>query len=71
MTVVGPYAARIGYPGAFAYIAMLSFLPWWTAGFTTHFVSRWWGHRFPLWLVAALGALAAGPAILIMPAGFT
>jgi hypothetical protein len=69
MTVVGPYSTKIGYSGAFAYIAMLSFVPWWTAGLATHFVSRWWGQRFPLWLVAALGALAAGPAILVYASG--
>ena len=69
MTVVGPYAAKIGYSGAFAYIAMLSFVPWWIAGLTTHFVSWRWGHRFPLWLVAALGALAAGPAVLVYASG--
>jgi hypothetical protein len=64
MAVAGPYAAKIGYAGAFTYIAMLSFVPWWIAGLTTHVVRRWWGHRLPLWLVAALGALAAGPAVL-------
>ncbi|MBA4033621.1 MAG: hypothetical protein C0480_03310 [Bradyrhizobium sp.] len=69
MTVVGPYAAKIGYSGAFAYIAMLSFVPWWIAGLATHVVSHGWGHRFPLWLVAALGALAAGPLILIYASG--
>jgi len=68
MAVAGPYAAKIGYAGAFTYIAMLSFVPWWIAGLTTHIVRRWWGHRLPLWLVAAVGALAAGPAGLAHPA---
>lgn len=69
MTLAGPYAAKIGYAGAFAYIAMLSFVPWWIAGLTTHVVFRWWGHRLPLWLVAALGALAAGPLVLAHAGG--
>jgi hypothetical protein len=64
MTVAGPYAARIGYAGAFIYVAMLSFIPWWIAGLATHFIHRWCGHRLPLWLIAALGALAAGPLVL-------
>ena len=69
MTVAGPYAARIGYAGAFSYVAMLSFIPWWIAGLATHFVHRWWGHRLPLWLIAALGALAAGPLVLVYAGG--
>ena len=40
MAVAGPYAAKIGYAGAFTYIAMLSFVPWWIAGLTTHIVRR-------------------------------
>jgi len=69
MAVAGPYAVKIGYAGAFTYIAMLSFVPWWIAGLTTHIVRRWWGHRLPLWLVAAVGALAAGPAVLAYASG--
>jgi hypothetical protein len=69
MTVAGPYAAKVGYAGAFAYVAMLSFVPWWIAGLTTHLVRRWWGHRFPLWLIAALGALAAGPFVFAYASG--
>ncbi len=69
MTVAGPYAAQIGYAGAFTYVAMLSFIPWWIAGLATHFVHRWWGRRLPLWLVAALGALAAGPLVLVYAGG--
>ena len=69
MTIAGPYAAQIGYAGALAYVAMLSFVPWWIAGLTTHVVGRCWGHRLPLWLVAALGALAAGPLVLFYACG--
>jgi hypothetical protein len=69
MTVAGPYAAKVGYPGAFAYVAMLSFIPWWIAGLTTHVVDRWWGHRLPLWLIAALGALGAGPLVFAYASG--
>ena len=64
MTIAGPYAAQIGYAGAFTYVAMLSFVPWWIAGLATHVVGRCWGHRLPLWLIAALGALCAGPLVL-------
>lgn len=69
MTVAGPYAAKVGYLGAFAYVAMLSFVPWWIAGLTTHLVCRWWGRSLPLWLVAAFGALAAGPVVLAYASG--
>lgn len=68
-TVAGPYTAQIGYAGAFTYVAMLSFIPWWIAGLAIHFVHRWWGRRLPLWLVAALGALAAGPLVLVYAGG--
>src|SRR5215467_3315178 len=64
MTLVGPYAAKIGYAAAFAYVAMLSFVPWWIAGLTTQVVARWSRHRLPLWLIASLGAHVAGPPIL-------
>jgi len=69
MTVVGPYAAQIGYAGALIYVAMLSFVPWWIAGLTTHLIHRWWGDRLPLWLIAALGALAAAPLVLAYASG--
>ena len=65
MTVAGPYAGKLGYTGAFVFIALFSFVPWWIAGIATHFVYRWYGNRLPLWLVAALGALIAGPAVLL------
>lgn len=69
MTIAGPYAAQIGVPGAFAYVAMLSFVPWWIAGLTTHVVRRWCGQDWPLWLIAAIGALAAGPLVLVWASG--
>ena len=63
MTVAGPYAAQVGAAGAFAYVAMLSFVPWWIAGLTTWLVRRLSDDRLPLWAVAAIGAVAAGPLV--------
>ena len=65
MTMAGPYAGKLGYSDAFAFIALFSFVPWWIAGIATHFVYQWFGNRLPLWLVAGLGALIAGPAVLM------
>lgn len=63
MTIAGPYAAQVGPARAFTYVAMLSFVPWWMAGLTTHLVQRRRGKSWPLWLIAAAGALAAGPLV--------
>ncbi|MGY3620151.1 hypothetical protein [Bradyrhizobium sp. USDA 10063] len=62
---VGPYAGRIGFFGAFAYVLSLSLIPWWLAGLTTQLASRVSGGRLPLWLTAAFGAIAAGPLVSI------
>jgi hypothetical protein len=69
MTAAGPYAAQIGPGAAFAYVAMLSFVPWWIAGLTTQLVHRCWSERLPLWSVAAIGAVAAGPLVLAYACG--
>jgi hypothetical protein len=52
MTIAGPYAAQIGAVSAFAYVAMLSFVPWWIAGLTTHLARRCCGDMLPLWSIA-------------------
>jgi hypothetical protein len=69
MTIAGPYAAQIGAVSAFAYVAMLSFVPWWIAGLTTHLARRCCGDMLPLWSIAAIGAVAAGPLVLAYACG--
>jgi hypothetical protein len=69
MTIAGPYAAQIGLVRAFAFVAMMSFVPWWIAGLATHVARRWCGPTWPLWLIAAVGALAAGPFVLAWASG--
>jgi hypothetical protein len=69
MTIAAPYAAQIGAVSAFAYVAMLSFVPWWIAGLTTHLARRCCGDMLPLWSIAAIGAVAAGPLVLAYACG--
>ena len=58
--VLGPYTGIMGI-GAAAYVLALATVPWWLTGFATYLVSRRTGRKLPLWLIAAIGALAAGP----------
>jgi hypothetical protein len=60
--VLGPYVAVMGGAGAAVYVVALALVPWWLTGLATHQVSaRVDRRRLPLWLIAAAGALAAGP----------
>jgi hypothetical protein len=59
--VLGPYAAIMGGAGAAIYLLSLAVVPWWLTGLTTYLVSKKAGRRLPLWLIAAIGAVAAGP----------
>ena len=59
--VLGPYPMIMGGIGAAVYVLSLAVVPWWLAGLTTHLVSSRAGRRLPLWLIAAVGAVAAGP----------
>lgn len=59
--VLGPYTDTMGHAGAAAYVLSLAIVPWWLTAFVTHWVSRKAGVKLPLWLVAAIGAIAAGP----------
>ena len=59
--VLGPYAGIMGGIGAAAYVLALATVPWWLTGLATYLVSRRAGRSLPLWLVAAIGVLAAGP----------
>ena len=64
--VLGPYAAVMGGVGAAAYVLALALVPWWLTGIATHLVSaRADRRRLPLWLIAAAGAVAAGPFVLL------
>jgi hypothetical protein len=59
--VLGPYAVIMGGIGAAVYVLSLALVPWWLTGLTTHLVSSRAGRKLPLWLIAAIGAVAAGP----------
>jgi hypothetical protein len=59
--VLGPYAAIMGAAGATMYVLSLAIVPWWLTGLVTQLVSKSAGRKLPLWLIAAIGATAAGP----------
>ena len=59
---LGPYAAIMGAAGAAIYVLSLAMVPWWLTGLVTQLVSRA-GRELPLWLIAAIGAMAAGPLV--------
>ena len=61
--VLGPYTALMGTAGATVYVLSLAIVPWWLTGLVTQLVSRKVRGGRPLWLIAAIGALAAGPFI--------
>ena len=59
--VLGPYPAIMGGAGAAVYVLSLAIVPWWLTGLVTQWVSKTAGRSLPLWLVAAIGAIASGP----------
>ena len=59
--VVGPYAAVMGGAGATLYVLALAVVPWCLTGFATHLVGQRARGKLPLWLIAAIGAVASGP----------
>jgi hypothetical protein len=61
--VLGPYAAIMGGTGAAVYVLALAIIPWCLTGLVTQLASRRAGRRLPLWLIAAIGAIAAGPLV--------
>jgi hypothetical protein len=61
--VLGPYAAIMGAAGATAYVLSLAIVPWWLTGLATQLVSQRVRRKLPLWLIAAVGAVAAGPLV--------
>jgi hypothetical protein len=67
--VLGPYVAIMGGAGATAYVISLAIVPWCLTGFVTQLVSKKTGRRLPLWLIAAIGAIAAGPFVSLYAYG--
>lgn len=63
--VLGPYAAVMGGAGAAVYVLALALVPWWLTGFATQLVSAKIDRRLPIWLIVAVGAVAAGPFVLL------
>jgi hypothetical protein len=61
--VLGPYAAITGSAGAAVYVLALAIVPWWLTGLATQLVSQRVRRKLPLWLIAAIGAMAAGPLV--------
>jgi hypothetical protein len=59
--VLGPYTAIMGGAGAAAYVLSLAIVPWWLTGLVTQWVSQRGRGKLPLWLIAAIGAIASGP----------
>ena len=57
---LGPYMAIMGAAGAAVYVLSLAIVPWWLTGLVTQLVSSA-GRKLPLWLIAAIGAIASGP----------
>ena len=57
---LGPYMAIMGAAGAAVYVLSLAIVPWWLTGLATQLVSSA-GRKLPLWLIAAIGAIASGP----------
>jgi hypothetical protein len=58
--VLGPYVAIMGGAGATVYVLSFAIAPWCLTGLVTQWVSNRAGRRLPLWLVAAIGTIAAG-----------
>lgn len=59
--VLGPYAAIMGGAGAALYVLALAIVPWCLTGLATQLVVTRTRGTLPLWLIAAIGAVAAGP----------
>jgi hypothetical protein len=59
--VLGPYMAIMGGAGAAFYVLALAIVPWCLTGLATQLASKSLGRKLPLWQIAAIGAMAAGP----------
>src|SRR2546430_8077334 len=67
--VLGPYAAIMGGAGATVYVLSLAIVPWCLTGLVTQLVSKTAGQSLPLWLVAAVGAVASCPFVSLYAYG--
>jgi hypothetical protein len=67
--ILGPYVAIMGGAGATVYVLFLALVPWCLTGLVTQWVSNRAGRRLPLWLIAAIGAIAAGPFVSLFVYG--
>ena len=67
--VLGPYAAVMGGVGAAVYVLSLAVVPWCLTGLVTQWVSKSAGPSLPLWLVAAIGAIASCPLVSLYAFG--
>jgi len=67
--VLGPYAAIMGGAGATVYVLSLAIVPWCLTGLVTQLVSKTARRRLPLWLVAAVGAVASCPFVSLYAYG--
>jgi hypothetical protein len=62
MAAVGRYVDVLGPKGGIAYVAALSFVPWWITGITTHIACLLLRPLTPpLWLVTIFGVLLSTP----------
>jgi hypothetical protein len=66
---LGPYAAIMGGAGAVVYVLSLAVVPWCLTGLVTQSVSKTTGRSLPLWLVAAVGAIASCPFVSLYAYG--
>ena len=67
--VLGPYPAIMGGAGAAVYVLSLAIVPWSLTGLVTQWVSKTAGRSLPLWLVAAIGAIASCPLVSLYAYG--
>jgi hypothetical protein len=67
--VLGPYAAIMGGAGAAVYVLSFAIAPWCLTGLVTQWVSKTAGRSLPLWLVAAIGAIATCPLVSLYAYG--
>lgn len=63
--LLGPYVAIMGWMGASVYVVCLAVVPWWLTAIATYLIGRIAHRSLPLWLIAALGAIAAGPVVAL------
>jgi hypothetical protein len=63
--LLGPYAAILGWMGASVYVVCLAVVPWWLTAIATYLIGGVAHRKLPFWLIAALGAIAAGPVVTL------